>query len=147
MNDLLGKVSTHIRRKVNELIAGYNTNATNIATNTSNLALILAGNVGEHVIALGNAITNAAPLTATKFTHRVTGADGTVGVKLPTGVVGQVHIVINTVDAILKVYPATGEKIDGGSASAALSCTALYTYIFTYKDASEGWDSVKFLVA
>jgi hypothetical protein len=147
METLLGKVSTHIRRKVNELIAGYNTNVTSIATNTSNLALLVAGNVGEHVTALGTNAATAAALSATKFIHRVLAADATVGVILPVGTVGAVHVVINVVNNTLKIYPATGEKIDGGTASAAITGTALYTYIFTYKDASEGWDSAKFLVA
>lgn len=146
MNILSGKATTHIRKKVNELVSGYNTNATNIATNTTNIAAINAGNIGEIVAAAGSTVADATALSATKFIHRVTGADATKGVKLPAGVAGMCHIVLNTVDAVLKVYPATGEEIENAGANTALDATALYGYVFTYVDAATGWETAKFLL-
>lgn len=147
MENLFGKVSTHIRRKVNELVAGYNTHTTNIATNTSNIASIRAGNIAEVVAAAGNAIGNATVLSASKFIHVVTGADAAKGVKLPAGTVNMVHIVVNPVNAILLIYPQATEKIDSGTAGVALSGTALYAYIMVYVSAAVGWNTTKFLVA
>lgn len=146
MNNLIGAATTHIRRKVNELVAGFNSNAANIVTNTSGIASILAGNVGEIVAAAGNAQGNATALSANKFIHKVTGANATVGVILPAGVVGQVHIVLNTVNAVLNVYPATGEEIENGGANTVLACTALYGYIFQYQDVANGWETSSFLL-
>lgn len=148
MNILTGNVITKMKRKVNELIAGYNTNVTNIATNTTGIAAILAGkNFTENVAAAGSTITDATALSATKFVHRVTAADATKGVKLPAGTVGACHIVINPVNAVLKIYPQATEKIDSGTDGAALSGTAVYTYIMIYESAAVGWNTTKFLVA
>ena len=147
MDLLSGKAITAIKRKMNDLITGYNTNVTNITTNTTGIASILAGNIGENVAAAGDAITNATALSASKFIHRVSGADAAKGVKLPAGTVGMVHVVINPVNAILKIYPQAAEKIDSDSAGAALSGTALYAYIMVYESAAVGWNTTKFLVA
>jgi hypothetical protein len=140
MQILPGKATTHIRKKVNELVLGYNTNVTNIAS-------LAAGNIGETVTALGTDAATAKALSASKFLHKVLGADAAVGVILPAGVIGDTHIVVNTVDAVLKIYPATGEKISSGTASAAISGTALYTYIFVYEGGTVGWNATKLLVA
>ena len=83
MDLLSGKAITALKRKLNDLITGYNTNVTNISTNTTGIASILAGNVGENVAAAGDAIGNAGVLSASKFIHRVSGADATKGVILP----------------------------------------------------------------
>jgi hypothetical protein len=148
METLVGKISTKLGRKVKELIAGYNTNVTNITTNATAIAAILAGKTfTENAVAVGTTKDNAVALSSTKFIHRVTGADATVGCKLPVGVVGAMHIIINSVNATLKIYPASGEKIDSGSADAALVGTALYTYIMIYESAVIGWNTTKFLVA
>ena len=147
MDLLSGKAITALKRKLNDLITGYNTNVTNIATNASGIASILAGNVGENVAAAGSAIGDAGVLSASKFIHRVSGADATKGVILPAGTVGMVHVVINPVNAVLKIYPQAAEKIDSGTAGVALSGTALYAYIMIYESAAVGWNTTKFLVA
>lgn len=147
MENLFGAVSTHIRRKVNELVAGYNSNATNIVTNTAGIASILAGNVGEHIAAAGNNQATAAALSASKFIHRVTGANGSLGVRLPAGVAGQIHIIVNTVNNTLNIFPATGEEINNGGANTVFVGTALYTVILEYQDAANGWITARFLVA
>lgn len=146
MDILFGAATTHIRRKTNELVTGYNSNVTDIASINAGIASINAGNIGETVAAAGSAQTDATVLSVSKFIHRITGANGSLGVKLPAGTIGQVHIVLNTVNAILKVYPATGEEVENGGANVAFSGVALYGYIFTYLDVANGWDAAAFLL-
>jgi len=79
----------------------------------------------DPLAATGSTIGDAAAIQATGIT-KATGADGTVGVKLPaTGGVGGVFIILNRAGAILKLYPdsATG-KINDGTSGAALSVAA-----------------------
>lgn len=89
--------------------------------------------------AAGSSQSNATAMTAD--VNIVAASDGTKGVKLPTAVVGHSVTVVNTVATTgntLKVYPATGAAINGGSANAAVvlgpgksatfSCTALLTW-------------------
>ena len=146
MDTLSGKATTHIRRKVNELVAGFNQNATNIANNSLAIAAVRGGANSEVVAAAGSTQADAAALSSARAIHRVTGANATVGVILPAGVAGVSHMVLNAVNAVLKVYPASGEKIESGTANAALECTALYAYIFTYVDSTVGWETASFLL-
>lgn len=54
--------------------------------------------------------------------NTVTGADGTKGVILPAATAGSVVEVYNAVATNgLKIYPATGDAINGGSANAAIT--------------------------
>jgi hypothetical protein len=148
METLLGKVSTKLGRKVKELVTGFNTNDASITTNTTAIAAILAGKTfTERVAAVGSTKDNALALSTTKWIHYVTGADASVGCKLPVGVVDAVHVIINPVNNTLKIYPAAGEKIDSGTADVALVGTALYAYIMIYVSAAVGWNTTKFLVA
>lgn len=92
---------------------------------------------GAVLAAAGNSQGTAAAI-ASQVTL-VTGADNTTAVVLPTAVVGQTFVVVNTVaNKTLPVYPATGAAINGGSANAAFTlgpgkagifhCTALLTW-------------------
>lgn len=72
------------------------------------------------VAAAGSAQGDAAALTA--GVNVVTGADATKGVILPAAVAGLTIEVYNAVAANgLKVYPATGDDINDGSANAAVT--------------------------
>ena len=68
----------------------------------------------------------------------VTGADATKGVILPTVTKGKFIIVVNTANAVLKIYPASGEKIQGGTANANISLAAYSVFLCGYK-ASGDW--------
>ncbi|MFH0914827.1 MAG: hypothetical protein V1912_00060 [bacterium] len=92
---------------------------------------------GAVLAALGNSQGTAAAVAAQ--VTLVTASNGTKAVVLPTAVVGQTFIVVNTVaNATLPVYPASGAQINGGGADAALTlgpgqvgifhCTALLTW-------------------
>jgi hypothetical protein len=140
--DKLRKPRTPIEHKINDLADGYNINA-------AALVSLNAGNVGETVTALGTNFATAKALSTSRFIHKVLGADDTVGVALGAGVVGQVHIVINTnaTSKHLHVYPIATEKIDSGSDGVSLSLAANRMAILVYKDGTVGWASATVIVA
>jgi hypothetical protein len=81
------------------------------------------------VAAAGTTLSTAAPLAAT--VNHVTGADSTKGVRLPAARAGTLVAVYNaTAGQTLSVYPPSGGTINGGSANAAVSLTALTPALF-----------------
>lgn len=87
------------------------------------------------VAATGSAQGDAAPLTGRL--NEVTGADGTVGALLPASPTAGDRIeVLNDANAVLKVYPGTGDTIGGASANAAVSLAAYSRTVFTAVSAS-----------
>lgn len=82
------------------------------ATNTATVAALGSDQAGAAQLALG-------------FTL-VTAADATKGVKLPAAAPGLMAIVKNedSADAVLKLYPATGDAINAGATNAALAMAA-----------------------
>lgn len=95
------------------------------------------------------AAAGAGAVTATAATVYgiivATGADGTKGIKLPTAAAGKQVVVKNTVAQILKVYPGTSDKINGGTATTgSLNMAASTSAIFFAYDA-ENWFSVPLL--
>lgn len=98
------------------------------------------------VAAAGSDNTNAAVIAAYGVVH-ATGADGTKGVKLPAAAAGKVVIVKNSdaANAILKVYPATGDKINSGTATTgSLNMAAKTSAVLVAIDATD-WFSVPLL--
>lgn len=92
------------------------------------------------VVAGAGTVTGDAAVLAAQE-NLITGANGTVGVRLPVGVAGMVIDIVNTTytaAAILKVYPDTGGAINGAAADAAalvgpglrarFTCTAALTW-------------------
>jgi hypothetical protein len=82
------------------------------------------GAEGPHVktvASAGSSQTDAAALTG--LTNIVTGADGTKGVKLPAAAatVGKARVYNAVATNGLKIYPASGDTINGGSADAAIT--------------------------
>lgn len=71
-----------------------------------------------------------------------TGANATKGVVLPTGAAGDYFVIKNddAANAVLKVYAASGGKINNGSADAALSMAAK-TCATLYCIATNSWVS------
>lgn len=64
----------------------------------------------------------------------VSAADGTKGVKLPAAAAGKRVEIKNNVNAVLKVYPATGDAINAIAANSALSMAALTSAVFNAYD-------------
>lgn len=61
----------------------------------------------------------------------VTGANGTLAVKLPVAVAGRLVIVVNTVAGyVLPVFPATGASINADAANASITIPAGGTVVF-----------------
>ena len=79
----------------------------------------------------------AMTLTAPGLCH-VTGADATKGVVLPAAAAGKMIIVKNSdaANAILKVYPATGDAINAIAANTEISMAAKTCAVFTAIDAT-----------
>lgn len=95
------------------------------------------------VAAAGSTDADAAALGA--GINIVSAADGTKGVKLPTAVAGKVIIVKGTANAILKVYPNTGDGINELTVTTgALSMAAKTAAIFVAADATT-WYSIPLL--
>lgn len=88
--------------------------------------------------------TQGAATALTKYHNVVTSATaGTAeGVGLGAATVGKVRRVINTTAVTVKVYPATGEKIDALAANAAFNVLAGETYHFSCQTAG-AWKSGK----
>ena len=80
--------------------------------------------------------------TAIRF--NVTGGDGTKGVILPAlaATTGAVIEIFNNAASALKVYPATGGKINGGSANAAVLVGAYGFGYFGGLNTAENWAAV-----
>lgn len=109
----------------------------------------VAGNVTLPVAAVaaaGSSDTDAAAITAYGVVH-ATGADGTKGVKLPAAAAGKVVVIKNSdaANAVLKVYPATGDKINSGTATTgSLNMAAKTSAVLVAIDATD-WFSVPLL--
>jgi hypothetical protein len=71
----------------------------------------------------------------------ISASDGTKGVILPTAEVGMQITIKNNVNAILKVYPATGGAINAISANGAISMAALSSATFVASSTTQ-WYTV-----
>lgn len=80
------------------------------------------------IVALGSAQSDAAPLTSSLSV--VTAADGTKGVILPAGQVGDAVTIFNNSASTLKVYPPSGAAIAvvGTGVGSANSAHSALTY-------------------
>lgn len=98
----------------------------------------------ETVAAAGAAATTATAISVYGIVT-VSGGDGTKGVKLPTAAAGRVVIVKNLASAVLKVYPGTSDKINGGTATTgSLNMASTTSAVYAAYD-DENWFSVPLL--
>ena len=101
----------------------------------------------EAVAAAGSTQGDAGAVTAASgaFIHG-TGADGTKGIVLPAAAAGKIYFVKNAdaANAILKVYPASGDEINALAADAALSMAAKTSATFIALDATT-WYTIPLL--
>jgi predicted RecA/RadA family phage recombinase len=101
------------------------------------------GSMPSALVAASGAASGASPV-AIGFS-KVTGADATKAVTLPTAVAGAVCVIKNSVAAVLNVFPATGDKINGGTATTGqLAMAASTIAMFVAYDATD-WYSVPLL--
>lgn len=118
-----------------------------VAANTSKGKLILIPsrsrtNTVKTVAAAGSAQGDAAALV--DGFNLVTGADGTKGVLLPAAYLGRNVTIKNNTNAVLKVYPSTGDAVNALSANAAMSIAAFTCPTYTAIDATT-WMSAPLL--
>ena len=106
------------------------------ALNTASITGTLLNISTQTLAAAGSAQGDAGKITGQLVF--VTDADTTKGVILPTVTNGKFIIVVNTANAVLKIYPASGEKIQGGTANANISLAAYSVFLCGYK-ASGDW--------
>jgi hypothetical protein len=95
----------------------------------------------ETVAAAGSGATTATAATVYGIIV-ATGADGTKGIKLPTAAAGKQVVVKNTVAQVLKVYPGTSDKINGGTATTGSLDMASGTSTLLFAYDAENWFSV-----
>lgn len=95
------------------------------------------------VAAAGSTQGNAAALPSAVIIT-VTGADAAVGVRLPTAEAGRVLILKNVDNAVLKVYPATGGKINVLADNASLDMAARTSTVLFATSATQ-WYSLPLL--
>lgn len=86
------------------------------------------------VVAAGSVQGDAGAM-ATGFSL-VSAADATKGVRLPAAAAGAVCIVKNNENAVLKIWPATGDAINAIAANSALSIAALTSTLLVAFDAT-----------
>ena len=124
-------------KHVNPIVDVVNglTNGT-VALNAASITGTLLNISTQTLAAAGSAQGDAGTITGQLVF--VTDADATKGVILPTVTNGKFIIVVNTANAVLKIYPASGEKIQGGTANANISLAAYSVFLCGYK-ASGDW--------
>jgi hypothetical protein len=126
--NVIGNVTGNLAGNVTGNVVGNVTGAINLPAAT--------------VAAAGDSQATAAAVAA-GFTL-VSAANDEKGVRLPAATAGAVVILKNAVaDKFLAVYPATGDKIDGGSANAAVDMDDGSIAMFVAYDATD-WYSVVF---
>ena len=99
----------------------------------------------QHSVAVGQTANTGSvqgnnPIT-TEFYEIATCANAGDSCTLPTAVAGQLVIVVNNGANSADVFPASGDKIDGGSANAAFALAAGANALFICQDGTD-WDSL-----
>jgi hypothetical protein len=99
----------------------------------------IIGGKSTTLAATGTVQGDAAVITNVYDTWRVTGGNTFVGVILPTGPTGECKRVFND-GGTLKVYPNTGDTIDGGSADVHVSQTANVGVTYCLHNDATNWE-------
>jgi len=106
----------------------------------SGSGLLLHKEIGTAVTAAGSSNSDAAAITLDGQVIPLTAGDGSTGVILPEGTVGQSVVLVNTAAGVCKLYPASGEKINNLTAtSGAHSIQANQSVMVVYVSAGYGW--------
>ena len=105
---------------------------------------IFLNTIGTAVAAAGSDESDATALSTDGSVIPVTAANNNRGVILPSGTVGQTLWIVNTVaNKTLKVYPASGEKINNGTATTGdISLAAGKSGLFVYHSDTYGWANI-----
>tara|TARA_B100001250_G_C19687078_1_gene738532 strand:+ start:112 stop:492 length:381 start_codon:yes stop_codon:yes gene_type:complete len=102
--------------------------------------LLLHKEIGTAVTAAGSSNADAAAITLDGQVIPLTAGDGTKGVILPAGTVGQSVVLVNTASGICKLYPAATEKINNLTVtSGSHSIPANQSVMVVYVSSGYGW--------
>ncbi len=105
---------------------------------TGNVTGTLIGNQTIPVVTVAAAGTNQGNAAALSLGFNyVTGADDAKGVKLPAAAAGSIVIIKVGPGADLKVYPNTSDKINDGTADAAITVVDDVCFMLIAKDATD----------
>lgn len=105
---------------------------------TGNVTGTLIGNQTIPVATVAAAGTNQGNAAALSLGFNyVTGADDAKGVKLPAAAAGSIVIIKVGPGADLKVYPNTSDKINDGTADAAITVVDDVCFMLIAKDATD----------
>lgn len=130
----------------NQTIAGTLA-VTGAITATAGVTGTLTGNQVMPVatVAAAGSVQGDAGACVAGFTH-ATGADATKGVRLPAAAAGVICIIKNSdaANAILKIWPASGDAINAITADAAFSIAAKTSVMLIALDATT-WYSLPLL--
>jgi hypothetical protein len=124
--------SKHFNNLIKEL-EGSGLEAESITATTVNATEVMLGT--GTIAAAGS--TQADATAVTNQLTFVTAANATKGIILPSISENKVVIIVNTANATLKIYPASGEKIQGGTANANIILAAYGVFIAGYKAAGD----------
>jgi hypothetical protein len=99
----------------------------------------------ETVAAAGSTQADAGQIAATtNALIEATGADATKGVKLPAALAGRFLLVKNNANAVLKVWPTTGDGINAIAVDSNIALAAFTSAIFAAKDGTT-WFTIPLL--
>jgi len=105
---------------------------------TGDVTGTLIGNQTIPVVTVAAAGTNQGNAAALSLGFNyVTGADDAKGVKLPAAAAGSIVIIKVGPGADLKVYPNTSDKINDGTADAAITVVDDVCFMLIAKDATD----------
>lgn len=120
-----------------KVLEGGSTHAGTVYVGATTDKVLFRGTLKETASALaatGNNQATAAAITGPLT--QVTAADGTKGVVLPAAVAGLRYVLYNAAASALKVYPASGDDINDGTADASISVPAKTAAEFIALDTS-----------
>ena len=108
----------------------------------SNEQMAVFGSAGS-ITAAGTSSQGNATAVESIVALVTTSANNNKGVRLPPGVDGAVHVLVNlTGGNSVKVWPATGEKIEGAGANTHKVPATSGIAIYIYTGAARGWQRI-----
>jgi predicted RecA/RadA family phage recombinase len=109
------------------------------------LTLAATGLVAVKSATIAASGTGSGDSAITEGITLVTAADATKAVTLPTAAAGKLCIIKNNANAVLKVFPGTSDKINGGTATTGQLAVAAYASVILVAYDATDWYSIPLL--
>jgi hypothetical protein len=136
--------NTEVDNNFNNLNTDKYQSGDNPSFGTLTLSGDLKPSISATVSAAGTDQSGATALSATNSI--VTTVSAGQGVKLPVASAALVYTVVNTTGTALKVYPNTGDKINGGSSDAAVTMAGYTSATFVAKDGTDWYTNTPLVI-